>query len=68
MHELLIDLENRLIAHDWHYVYSDDPKYYRIGRNEERVIKQLMETAKSKGLYSQSLELYKKYYPAKDFL
>lgn len=62
--ELLLDRLNTALAHhDWWYMMSDDPKYYRAGGSEASTIAGLRAKAKSLGIEAEADALYAKHCP-----
>jgi len=49
-------LEDLLKKHDWFYFYSDDPRYYKKGTEEQSVIRKLIDEIGKDGM-----KLYKIY-------
>ena len=54
----LKDYWNQLAQHDWFYEYSDDPRMYREGRDNNH---RLMEIAKHDQKYTDLYHAYAKY-------
>ena len=49
-------LEDLLKKHDWFYFYSDDPRYYKKGTEEQSVIRKMIDEIGKDGM-----KLYKTY-------
>ena len=58
----LKELEALLVSHDWYYAMSDDNYWYKQGRKSFELICKLMEELKDGGYYTESNDLYDKYY------
>lgn len=59
----LIDLEQKLKAHDWYYDYSDDGSVYRKGRDQSDEIHKLSRQLRAAGQQDAVEALIKKYSP-----
>ncbi len=54
-------LENLLSNHDWYYMYSDDHKVWKRGRDQAEEIQRQMNIACGLGLFNEAEELYANY-------
>ena len=66
--QLLKELEDLLMTHDWYYKYSDDMRYYCIGTQESKNIQAKLDSCKMAGVYIEAIKLYNKYSPLKKIL
>jgi len=60
--EELNQLEQMLRTHDWYYMMSEDPRYYRRGSEQRTAINQKMEELTKSGLEDEANQLYAKYH------
>ena len=61
---LLQKLELLLKSHDWHYMRSDDHRYYMRGRAEYDRIRETMEECNNNELGTMATELFRQYNPS----
>ena len=54
-------LENLPAIHDWYYMYSDDHKVWKRGRDQAEEIQRQMNIACGLGLFNEAEELYANY-------
>lgn len=59
--ELLKDLENQLLHHDWSYAFSDDNRYYRAGEMQAQKIKNTLKKLHDAGRGKEARKLWDKY-------
>jgi hypothetical protein len=57
-------LEHQLQTHDWTFNYSDDPKFYKAGSQQQKQIKQQVEKLYEIGLTKKVNELFYSHYPS----
>jgi hypothetical protein len=57
----LKELEALLVSHDWYYMMSDDPYWYKKGRNSYELIWKLMDELTKGGYFTEAENLYDKY-------
>ena len=57
-------LERKLQGHDWTFNYSDDPKFYKAGSQQQKQIKQQVEKLYEMGLTKKVNELFYSHYPS----
>jgi hypothetical protein len=57
-------LEHQLQTHDWTFNYSDDPKFYKAGSQQQKQIKQQVEKLYEMGLTKKVNELFYSHYPS----
>ena len=62
--QLLETLNQKLLTHDWYYMYSDDSGVYRRGMEQADDIRALMTQAKSLGCELRAKTLYNGYKPS----
>jgi hypothetical protein len=60
----LAEFETMLKGHDWYFHYSDDPKYYRRGREQSEAISRAIKDLKAQGLTEEARELYNEISPS----
>lgn len=61
---LLEKLETLLQSHDWHYMRSDDHRYYTRGREEYDRIREVMEECNNNDLGTMAKDLFHKHNPS----
>tara|TARA_R110001592_G_scaffold78549_1_gene235491 strand:- start:187 stop:420 length:234 start_codon:yes stop_codon:yes gene_type:complete len=61
---LLQKLEVLLKGHDWHYMRSDDHRWYKSGRAESERIQECIEECNNSDLGTDAIEMYRKYNPS----
>ena len=61
---LLEKLETLLQGHDWHYMMSDDNRWYESGKAESQRIRECMEECNNSDLGVMAKMLYDKYDPS----
>lgn len=58
------DFYDLLAAHDWYYQYSDDHKYWVIGRNRMAAIKNVLKSnPELQGMYNEFFNFHNKQGP-----
>jgi hypothetical protein len=60
--EELNQLEQMLRTHDWYYMMSEDPRYYRRGDEQRKAISEKMGELVKNGLEDEANQLYAKYH------
>lgn len=61
---LLEKLETLLQTHDWHYMRSDDHRWYTSGREEADRIQKCMEECNNNDLGTMAKDLFHRYNPS----
>jgi len=61
--DLLQELKQKLLTHDWYYMYSDDSRVYRRGIEQADEIRALMTQAKTFGCELRAKTLFESYRP-----
>ena len=61
--QLLEILKQKLLTHDWYYMYSDDSRVYRRGMEQADDIRALMTQAKTLGCELRAKTLYNGHKP-----
>jgi hypothetical protein len=60
---LFNDLEQKLKAHDWYYMMSDDNRAYSNGSAQQSEIRKLIKSLEAMGMGDEAKNLYNKYAP-----